>query len=199
MFFTNFTINNENEILPDLEQFWPGGNASFFDNLLSLYPLSDYSGLFFLDPILTVYGVLFPQTLLNSPFYQRAAIFGDGAINCPSYFIASGVADAGLPAYKMRFAAGYESHGATSLFLLGSSDSSGNPTLANQMKDYFVSFITNLDPNAVATVSKPSWPQYQSDSYQVLDVEQLSISTEVDPDAGAQCRFFQAQADVVRV
>ncbi|KAH8812927.1 Alpha/Beta hydrolase protein [Xylogone sp. PMI_703] len=194
--FTNFSINNENEVLPDIQAFWPNvdPSSSYFTNLMALYPESNFELLFFLDPIQVLYGALIPESLLNSPFYQRAAVFGDACINCPSYYIANGLANAGVPSWKMRFAAGFEAHGSAAVFTQLNSSTSGSPILAHQLKDYFISFITALDPNAVSTVSKPIWPRYETGSFQILNIEQLSISNETDPDETAgRCAFFQSQ------
>lgn len=158
---------------------------------MNLYPKTDFQ--LFLDPILALYAALVPQTLLNVPFYQRAGIFGDAVINCPSYYMAEGVSNYGTPAWKMRFAAGNEAHGSAASFTLQPSATSGNLFLARQLKDYYVSFITTLDPNAFTTFLKPVWPQYKPFSYQILNVEQLTVDSRRDPDASSRCAFFRSQ------
>jgi hypothetical protein len=45
----------------------------------------------------------------------------------------------GLPTYKLVFNAGAEVHGAISAFLQADPSSTTDPTLANQLQDYYVS------------------------------------------------------------
>ena len=79
----------------DLQTLFPVAKKSFFDRLYQLYPLESY----------------------NSTFWQRQYLFGDFIINCPTYYMASAMADAGQPAYKLIFNAGTQLHGATSAFI----------------------------------------------------------------------------------
>jgi hypothetical protein len=84
----------------DLQTLFPVAKKSFFDRLYQLYPLEAY----------------------NSTFWQRQYIFGDFIINCPTYYMASAMADAGQPAYKLIFNAGTQLHGATSAFIFSRND-----------------------------------------------------------------------------
>ena len=84
----------------DLQTLFPVAKKSFFDRLYQLYPLEAY----------------------NSTFWQRQYIFGDFIINCPTYYMASAMADAGQPAYKLIFNAGTQLHGATSAFIFARND-----------------------------------------------------------------------------
>jgi hypothetical protein len=84
----------------DLQTLFPVAKKSFFDRLYQIYPLEAY----------------------NSTFWQRQYIFGDFIINCPTYYMASAMADAGQPAYKLIFNAGTQLHGATSAFIFAQND-----------------------------------------------------------------------------
>jgi hypothetical protein len=99
--YGNQSITTAAESQADLQTLWPAATASFFDRLYQLYPRDAY----------------------NSTFWQRQTLFGDFIINCPTYYMASAMADAGLPAYKLVFNAGTQLHGATSPFLLNPNDS----------------------------------------------------------------------------
>jgi hypothetical protein len=78
---------------------------------------------------------LYPRDAYNSTFWQRQTLFGDFIINCPTYYMASATADAGLPAYKLVFNAGTQLHGATSPFLLNPNDSACKSAHHSTTKD----------------------------------------------------------------
>jgi hypothetical protein len=84
----------------DIQTLFPVAKKSFFDRLYQLYPLEAY----------------------NSTFWQRQYLFGDYIINCPTHYMASAMADAGQPAYKLIFNAGTQLHGATSPFIFSRND-----------------------------------------------------------------------------
>lgn len=87
-----------------------------------------------------------------------------------------------------------------------------NLTTANILKDYYLSFITNLDPNAVTYTnsSKPLWPVYLNNStdittavtndldFRVLEFNDTNIEARRDPDAGSTCDFWAAENEVCR-
>lgn len=178
--------NGTASLLADLATLWPAATPSFFARLLELYPAEDF----------------------NSTFWKRAQIFGDAMIDCPSYYVASALADAGMPAYKMIFDAGSQVHTATQPFLYGASangsTTANNATLAAWMKDWFVSFALAEDPNAISflgNASKPFWPTYLKADYtgfQVMDVNYTMVGVTEDFDASARCDFFHAQSYFVR-
>jgi carboxylesterase type B len=99
--YGNQSITTAAESQEDLQTLWPAATTSFFDRLYQLYPRDAY----------------------NSTFWQRQYFFGDYIINCPTYYMASAMADAGVPAWKLVFNAGTQLHGATSPFLLQPNDS----------------------------------------------------------------------------
>jgi hypothetical protein len=79
--------------------------------------------------------------------------------------------------------------------------------MANIVKDWFISFTTNLDPNAVSysNATKPYWPQYlwagpagTGGNFSTIWVNYTNIGTTQDPDATAQCDFWHGMSDVVR-
>lgn len=95
--FSNRNETTMAEETMDLQHLFPYAKQSFFDRLYQLYPASAF----------------------NSTFYQRAQLFGDFIIDCPTYYMASAVSDWGNPAYKFLFYAGTELHGAIYAFVEG--------------------------------------------------------------------------------
>ncbi|KAL9094046.1 MAG: hypothetical protein Q9165_003716 [Trypethelium subeluteriae] len=175
----------------DLNAVFPTATPEFFARLYELYPASDF----------------------NSTFYQRQTIYGDFIISCPTYYMATAVSGAGQPVYKLLMNAGTEQHGATQPFLLSvpGADDSNNATLGRILRDYFISFAVNLDPNQVSYsgTPKPTWPAYyaaagaaggnsSTGSLNILDVNYTMIGATPDFDADARCDFFHGQSYVVR-
>lgn len=150
----------------------------------------------------------------NSPYWKRADIFGDVIINCPTYYLGTAFSRAGVPVWKMVFNAGSELHAATAPYLLAppgnvtsfsqERTTPSNATLVAIMKDYFLSFAAELDPNAasISGIRRPYWPQYKTPAYAenfaVLEVNQTWIGVRSDPDASALCNFFHAENAAVR-
>lgn len=203
--FSNASINAESEVQPDLSLVWPAATPSFISQALSLYPLSDFQGSFLTNPILSVYSSLDPPLAGDSVFYQRASIFGDFIIDCPTRYMAQAVASYNVPVYKLRFAAGSELHGATAPFLFQINSASTNATLSAYMKAWFISFIAQMNPNANLGLAedRPGWPIYQEQKGKVagpliLDVNQTTIGVNFDLDDGPRCDFFGANGAIVR-
>ena len=78
-----------------------------------------------------------------------------------------------------------------------------NVTLANIMKDWYLGFAINLNPNSVSNsgTSKPPWPEYSTvggAGFTVMDVNYTMIGAVPDFDASARCDFFHGQSYVVR-
>ncbi|KZT55318.1 alpha/beta-hydrolase [Calocera cornea HHB12733] len=167
--FSNNSETTFAEEQADFQQLFPAAKPSFFQRLWQLYPASDY----------------------NSTFFQRQTVFGDFIIDCPTYYMATAVADAGLPVYKLIFDAGTELHGATTPYLWSATvpgDNVGvqgaNITLGNIMKDWWLSFTVNLDPNVQAwsNASKPYWPTYMGGNmtFSAMDVNYTAASVDLD-------------------
>lgn len=144
--------------------------------------------------------------------------------------MASAVSNAGLPTYKLVFNAGTQLHGATAPFLWLPSDAAcelflffknassiifpdrptdvNNVTLASVMKDWFISFVTDLDPNAhsYSNVSKPEWPMYNPEmgtsdvvpEFAIMDVNYTMMGVIPDIDVKPRCDFFHASSYTVR-
>jgi carboxylesterase type B len=70
---------------------------------------------------------------------------------------------------------------------------SGNATLANIMRSYFISFTLDQDPNHTSsgTAVAPYWPGYHSENPEVLYVGRSEIQTWQDTEASVQCQFLQ--------
>ncbi|GAB7354424.1 hypothetical protein MBLNU459_g4915t1 [Dothideomycetes sp. NU459] len=180
--FSNHSQTTPAQEVADLQTVFPFAKQSFFDRLYELYPAADF----------------------NSTVFQRAQIFGDFIIDCPTYYMATAVSDWGQPTYKMIFDAGSEVHGATVPFIFYTEASKiNNATLAHIMKDYFLSFVTHLDPNAqtFTDIPKPYWPRYAAEgsgNFTVMDVNYTMMGVQRDFDASARCDFFHGQSYVVR-
>jgi carboxylesterase type B len=228
--YGNQSITTASDAQADLQTLWPAATTSFFDRLYQLYPREAY----------------------NSTFWQRQTLFGDYIINCPTYYMASAMADAGLPAYKLVFNAGTQLHGATSPFLFNPNDSESkfsppskeptpnfiaprpiatsfpklakltnacpaavnNSTLAAYMKDWFISFVTDLDPNARSfspeSEAKPFWPLYnprlgtavdgarEDHEFAIMDVNYTQVGVIPDFDVSDKCDFWFGRSFVVR-
>ena len=118
--------------------------------------------------------------------------------------MARALSDWGQPTWKLNFDAGSELHGATVPFLFSTNATEiGNLTLGSIMKDWFLSFTLNLDPNmqSFTNASKPYWPQYTatgSDNFTIMEVNYTSIGIEQDFDAKPGCDFFHAESYEVR-
>jgi hypothetical protein len=88
-----------------------------------------------------------------------------------------------------------------------------NSTLAAYMKDWFISFVTDLDPNARSfspeSASKPFWPLYNprlgtagsvDDDYEfaIMDVNYTQVGVIPDFDVSDKCDFWFGRSFVVR-
>ena len=68
----------------------------------------------------------------------------------------------------------------------------GNTTLGSILRDYFVSFAVELDPNRWATVAnKTVWPRFEIGTENVLNVGFTEIEVKKDPDASSQCKGLE--------
>ncbi|KAJ9644670.1 Golgi apyrase [Coniosporium tulheliwenetii] len=173
-FFSNFSLTDATEIDPDLQRVWPAAQPSFFTRLNELYPLSAFTGSYLGGPFITALASFIPTLTNNSAFWKRVAIFSDFIINCPTYYMGSALSHAGVPVWKMVFNAGSQTHASTAPYLLGPPGNvtsfienqfiASNATLAAIMRDYFLSFATELDPNTASFsgVDRPYWPQYDT-------------------------------------
>ena len=77
------------------------------------------------------------------------------------------------------------------------------------MKDWFISFVTDMDPNANSYygLDKPHWPVYNprlgtdgtgAPEFAVMDVNYTQIGVIPDLDVSAQCDFFHTSSYDVR-
>jgi hypothetical protein len=86
--YGNQSITTASDAQVDLQTWWPAATTPFFDRLHQLYPRDAY----------------------NSTFWQRKTLFVDSINNCPTSYMTSAMADAGLPAWKLVFNAGTQLH-----------------------------------------------------------------------------------------
>lgn len=208
--FTSQTITSLSQVTPDLQTLFPYAGPSFFTRLYELYPASDFTGSYFDLPFFQNYIQSNPNLANDTGYWQRAAIFGDFIIECPTSYMASALTDAGLPAYKLAFYAGTQLHGATGAFVFSTDSASPNATIAGYMKDWFLSFIIDLDVNTRSfsgLKGKPRWPTFGASidedasavsSFNAMEVNVSSIAVVADPDTSDRCDFFHAQSYVVR-
>jgi carboxylesterase type B len=94
-YFTNNSLQTENDVTTDLQVIFPKADRQFFHTLFKLYPRSDY----------------------NSTFYQRVEIFGDFTIKCPTMWLMEAVQKKSNGNYKLVFNAGHQQHAATNDFI----------------------------------------------------------------------------------
>ena len=78
-----------------------------------------------------------------------------------------------------------------------------NFTIANIMKDWYIGFVLNLDPNSVSNsgTRKPQWPEYSppgASDFTVMDVNYTMMGATPDPDVKPRCDFLHGQSYVVR-
>ncbi|OCL12110.1 alpha/beta-hydrolase [Glonium stellatum] len=217
--FSNASLTTTAEVIADLAALWPTTPVSTVADLVALYPASQFNGTALeAQPF---FSLLEGGVAASTAFAQRQAVFGDAMIDCPTSVMAGAVSATGEKAWKMVFNAGDQVHGATAEFLFSTTinryfvlhvgyvdadadeifvaagDVLGNATLGAILRDYFVSFAVELDPNAWATVAnKPAWQAFKAKEESVLDVEFTSINVKRDPDASKQCEALE-EAGVV--
>ena len=82
-------------------------------------------------------------------------------------------------------------------------------TISSYMKDWFISFITDMDPNANTyfnITDKPKWPVYNprlgtdegAPEFAIMDVNYTQIGVIPDLDVSARCDFFHSSSYDVR-
>ena len=187
--FSNQSLSTPSDLTTDLQTLFPAATPSFLDRLYQLYPSAAY----------------------NSTFFRRSALFGDFIINCPTNYMSSALSDAGQPTYKLLFNAGSQLHAATGPLMQQSNESPAvnNATLAQWMKEWFISFTTDLDPSARSFASgpqKPAWPVYNAvlgteggvPEFAVMSVNYTQAGVIGDLDVSAQCDFFHGASYTVR-
>lgn len=82
-----------------------------------------------------------------------------------------------------------------------------NITLTNILKDWYLGFVLNLDPNSICNsgTPKPYWPQYQAPTnassdidFSIMSINYTMMGVSPDVDANSRCDFFHGQSYVVR-
>lgn len=192
-----------------MSSIWRTRDQPLLSKVLSLYPLKTYDIAYLLNPALAQFALVAPSTLLNAAYAQAADIFGDWAIKCTSWNIASGNSKAGAPTWKLVFDAGFKLHGSTVPYLFGDAgSSSATSALGTHMKDYFISMIVNHNPNGDvsgllrSSPSKARVPDYSEEVTghpTVLYVNDLGVAAVIgDPEDGPKCECFAKNGDVLR-
>ncbi|TIA27512.1 hypothetical protein D6C78_11065, partial [Aureobasidium pullulans] len=184
--FTNFSVSTFPELVSDVKTLWPAWTPSFLSQLDSLYDsntlLSWLSKFLSGTPLTTnlladlistyVSGVISSYNLIeqnlsgNGPFAQLSSIFGDAFVNCGTWTLANSFVKQRVPVWKAIYNSGILVHTAWDVTLLESVNGLTNYTQQAIVQDYVLSFVRDLDPNTVNTVStsvqKPQWMQYGS-------------------------------------
>jgi hypothetical protein len=150
---------------------------------------------------------LFKQVLPEATrqyWTQAGDIVGDVIIKCPTWFSTKAVGSAGIPAWKMAFEGGVKFHGATGAYVFGdiSGGSSDNPQLDYLMKNYYISFIVNGDPNEPVDgiqdvpAERLNWPLYTNGTGepQVIRITDTVREIVTDPESSEKCRLLSEYA-----
>ena len=210
--FSDQNITTDAGVQAALQKLWPSASTSFFNRLGGILPNTSFTNAsFFNQPYFnsTAYKELADlssnYSTSNPSFWRLQTLTGYSIVNCPTYYLGSAYADAGLPTWKLDNSAGSQLHASTDLFLLNAAGTGGtNTTLASIYKDYFLSFIMDLDPNTFSRPSgteRPYWPTYLSTdgNFTVLQTNDTIVQVVGDEDAAALCDFFSSQSTVTSV
>jgi carboxylesterase type B len=179
--FSNQSLRSQDDLLADLQQLFPTASSVFFFELVTLYPAQDYA----------------------ETFYRRQDIFADFIINCPSRWISEATTKKNRQSWKMIFNTGRKTHGADSEFVYDDryeQKSGANVRLAKMMKDWFISFMTDHNPNTkswseVDNNSKLNWPSYGTD-HSTLVINDSGTEVKEDAEVGVKCDFWKRYPDV---
>ncbi|KAF2018793.1 alpha/beta-hydrolase [Aaosphaeria arxii CBS 175.79] len=164
---------------------------AFINDAIRKYPWIKFIGSYFDKPffnsqVYTLLSIVLKWSKLNTSFWQAQTM---------------AAAAAGVPSWKLYFQASPYVHGASSFYSVGDSSASMNPTLANTIKDYIVSFVLELDPNvwkkSPQQSKRPDWSRYTQAS--VLHIDDGSIKLKADPDANDVCDFWFLRSDISRI
>lgn len=206
--FTNFSTTSFDENRAQWQKTWHSPTTKFWESLSQLYPLSDfgttyYEQSFFRSLIFPLIALLAPLSIpgADPSLWQTQQINGDANINCPTYYFAAAAQKYGVPAYKSIFDAGVYVHSAADFPIFNTQIFTVDTSVATAVKDYFLSFIVGLDPNTLPSVShqtRTHWPQYGQKNYDILNVQDASITAQRDPDASDRCDFLHSQSSIVR-
>jgi len=117
--------------------------------------------------------------------------------------MANSIAKADTPIFKLLFNAGTQLHGSSGPFLGFldyASPEQANLTIADSLKDYFLSFAIHLDPNVESwsNVSKPMWPDYKVGEAMRFTYTEIGAVSDLYYDNNERCRFFEANSEVVQ-
>jgi hypothetical protein len=106
--------------------------------------------------------------------------------------------------YKQIFNVGSQLHGATGPYLADldyASEPGANVTLANVLRDWYVSFIVHSDPNVQSWsgVAKPIWPGYKlGGGVMSVNFTELGAVDDRYYDDTKRCSFFWNNEEMVQ-
>jgi len=173
--------------------------------VLATYPIAQYTS-WLTDPAFAIFQIIVPSIKTSTFFYQSLDIWSNFAIICQSFYGAQGNAKKGGATWKLYFDAGDKTHGSSGPFIVGSNTASGNAPLAIAFKDYFRSFIVNLDPNmgvsnTPTSARKITWPQYTSSKtvpYTILRLNDTQSAVIADPATNNKCDVFSQNIAITK-
>ncbi|KAK0499037.1 extracellular triacylglycerol lipase precursor [Armillaria luteobubalina] len=182
---TNFTDENIKDFIQTTySAFPPYLSDAILDRLLELYPD---------DPSLgSPYGTGNETFGLPVGWKRVASMTGDLTFDAQRRTWTQTAAEAGVKAYGYQFTQNSSMssaelgvpHASEVDFVYGQLNSSSEPAssilLSEMMVDYWVSFVTSLDPNDGLGTSRPFWPQYTPENEVLLQLN--GDNTTVIPD-----------------
>ena len=208
--FTNFSTTSLEELEQTLKRSWDSPTPQFWEKLAELYPISSFEGSssyyedpFFQSIAFLLVAILDPLAIpgVDPSLWQAQQINGDANINCPTYYFATAAAQYNVPTYKSIFDAGVYVHSAADFPIFTPQIFTVDLSVATAIKDYLLSFIIDLDPNTLPSLSNQTrieWPRYRQLNFTILTIQDTTIFSSKDPDASDRCDFLHAQSSIVR-
>ncbi|KAF9257010.1 esterase 1 [Marasmius fiardii PR-910] len=133
---------------------------------------------------------------LNSQYKRAAAILGDVMFHSVRRLWSQTAARAGIKSYGYLFTGPYLDifppergvpHGAELLYVFGNGNGNGlgvpfagippdHKVLSDKIMDYWISFVSSLNPNDGKGTQRPSWPEYRSNNSILLELNSNNIT-----------------------
>lgn len=162
-------VTNTDDVVTYLASYFPGASQEDVAGLVATYPDDPSAG----SPFDTgVLNNIYPE------FKRLAAILGDVTFTLARRSVLSDLTGSGLPAWSYLSTFFYGTpilgtfHGSD---VLEAYEDIPFPTPATSFQTYYVSFVNNLDPNAITTAAPLiEWPQWSSSDPQLIEFQQLS-------------------------
>ena len=189
---TNLT--NTDDVVNYLSSYFPQASESDIAGLVATYPDDPSAGSpFNTGPLNNIY-----------PEYKRlAAILGDTTFTLARRGVLANVTAGGVPAwsYLSTFFYGTPVLGTFHASdILEAYDQVPFPVPATSFQTYYVSFVNNLDPNAITTAAPLiNWPQWGGSNPQLIEFQQLSNSLTPDDFRTTNYEYLMSHSAQFRV